>query len=68
MAIDTNDEKLALQRMHLPHFPRTYMIVDGIDQANKQQLLGRYPGILYGEAEAILYRKREIPWIPVIWG
>lgn len=43
MAIDTVNEKLALLGEHLP------ISADGLDQADNQQLLWGYPGILWTE-------------------
>lgn len=43
MAIDTVNEKFALLGQHLP------ISADGLDQADNQQLLWGYPGILWAE-------------------
>jgi len=47
MAIDTINEKLALIEYDEVYQPGIPISNDGIDQADKQQLLWGYPGILW---------------------
>jgi len=47
MAIDTINEKLALLEYDEVYQPGIPISADGLDQADKQQLLWGYPGILW---------------------
>ena len=49
MAIDTNNEKLALITLLQPWNVPVPISADGIDQVDKQHLLAGYPGIVWGE-------------------
>lgn len=51
MAIDTNNEKLALITYLQPWNTPVPISSDGLGQDDKQHLLACYPGILWGEAE-----------------
>ena len=54
MAIDTNDEKLALMEWCLPWEPGLPLDeAAGFDQGDKQQLLLGYPGILWISTTAV---------------
>lgn len=50
MAINTINEKHNLIDSHFP-YPSIPISSDSIDQADKQQLLGEYPGILWDVVE-----------------
>lgn len=65
MAITTINEKGALMMLGLP-WGRLPISADGIDQADKQQLLNEYPGVTWGELAPS--RRKGIPWIPIFWG
>ena len=47
MAIDTNNEKLALISLLAPFNAPVPISADGLDQADNQHLLAGYPGILW---------------------
>jgi len=49
MAIDTNNEKLSLLYYQLPFGPPPLPGGVEMDQADSQQMLGGYPGILWSE-------------------
>ena len=49
MAIDTNNEKLALITLLQPWNTPIPISADGIGQDDKQHLLACYPGILWSE-------------------
>ena len=53
MAIDTNNEKLALISLLQPFNTPVPISSDGLDQADKQHLLWGYPGILWSAGAAI---------------
>ncbi len=47
MAIDTINEKLSLLEYLEPYQPGVPISADGLDQADNQQLLWEYPGLLW---------------------
>lgn len=49
MAITSNNQKLAVLAWNNVYLSPTYMTVDGITQADQQQLLWQYPGVLFAE-------------------
>ena len=49
MAVDTTNEKLALMSWTQPWQWPMPISADGLDQADNQQLLWGYPGVLWGE-------------------
>jgi hypothetical protein len=49
MAITSNNQKLAVLAWNNVYLSPTYMTVDGITQADQQQLLWQYPGVLFSE-------------------
>ena len=53
MAIDTNNEKLALISLLAPFNAPVPISADGLDQADKQHLLWAYPGILWTGGPAV---------------
>ena len=54
MAIETDNEKLALMSYNQPFNPAVPIVSDGIGQAEKQHLIWQFPGILWQAAEDIL--------------
>jgi hypothetical protein len=69
MAVDTTNEKLALMSWMQPWQMPLPISVDGLDQADNQQLLWGYPGILWGtvvvsaQRIAIYGKLAIVPWI-----
>lgn len=59
MAIDTFNEKLALIEYLEPYHVGIPVSNDGLDQADKQQLLAEYPGFLWGVPEL----PQVAPWL-----
>lgn len=57
MAIDTFNKKLALIEYSEPYQIGIAVSNDGLDQADKQQLLWEYPGLLWGQLPQIT------PWL-----
>lgn len=53
MAVDTNNEKLALITYHQPWNTPIPISADGLDQADNQHLIWEYPGILFETAVAV---------------
>ena len=56
MAIDTTNEKLALIEYGDVFQPGIPISADGLDQADNQQLLWGYPGILWEESAEVEIR------------
>lgn len=54
MAIDSNNKKLSLMEWDLPWEPGIPLSPGTFDQADKQQLLWSYPGILWSEIVVVL--------------
>lgn len=53
MSIDTINEKLALLEWLEPYQCGIPISADGLDQADNQQLLWGYPGLLWSEVELV---------------
>ena len=56
MAIDTNNEKLAIMEWCIPWEPGLPMVsTDTIDQADQQQFLNDFPGILWSAGAVLAF-------------
>lgn len=51
MAIETDNEKLALMSYNQPFVPAVPIVTNGMTQADYQHLIWQYPGILWSERE-----------------
>ena len=65
MAIDTTNEKLALIDFPLAELP---ISSDGLDQADNQQLLWGYPGLLWSASAPLLIIEGSAKLVKVING